>query len=82
MLISMDARKRRFARVEKQPEPGDNLVLTIDEKIQYIVERELEKAMEDTHAEAGDGGGAESAHGRDSGAGESADVQSRTLAND
>ena len=53
VLISMDARKRRFDSVEKQPEPGDNLVLTVDEKIQYIVERELEKAMEDTHAEAG-----------------------------
>ena len=36
MVISMDARRRRFARVEKKPEPGDNLVLTIDEKIQWI----------------------------------------------
>lgn len=52
MVVSMDARKRRFGRIEKRPEPGDNLVLTIDEKIQWIVERELDKAMEDTHAEA------------------------------
>ena len=53
MLISMDARRRWFGRVEKQPDPGDNLVLTIDEKIQYIAERELEKAVAETHAEAG-----------------------------
>jgi cell division protein FtsI (penicillin-binding protein 3) len=52
MVISMDARKRRFARVEKKPEPGDNLVLTIDEKIQWIAERELDQAMIDTKAEA------------------------------
>ena len=52
MVISMDARKRRFARVEKKPEPGENLVLTIDEKIQWIAERELDQAMIDTKAEA------------------------------
>jgi cell division protein FtsI (penicillin-binding protein 3) len=52
MVISMDARKRRFARVEKKPEPGDNLVLTIDEKIQWIVEHEVDQAMIDTKAEA------------------------------
>ncbi|HKW76923.1 MAG TPA: penicillin-binding protein [Terriglobales bacterium] len=53
MLISMDARRRWFGRVEKQPNPGENLVLTIDEKIQYIAERELQKAVAETHAEAG-----------------------------
>ncbi|MGZ4787604.1 MAG: penicillin-binding transpeptidase domain-containing protein [Terriglobales bacterium] len=52
MVVSMDARKRRFGRIEKRPEAGDNLVLTIDEKIQWIVERELDQAMQDTHAEA------------------------------
>jgi cell division protein FtsI (penicillin-binding protein 3) len=52
MVVSMDARKRRFGRIETRPEPGDNLVLTIDEKIQWIVERELDRAMNDTHAEA------------------------------
>jgi len=53
MLISMDARRKWFGRVERQPDPGDNVVLTIDEKIQYIVEKELEQAMHDTRAEAG-----------------------------
>lgn len=53
MLISVDARKKWFGSVEKQPEPGQNVVLTIDEKIQYIAERELETAMRETRAEAG-----------------------------
>ena len=53
MLISVDARKQWFGSVEKQPEPGQNVVLTIDEKIQYIAERELEAAMQQTHAISG-----------------------------
>ena len=53
MLISMDAKRRWFGRVEKNPDLGENVVLTIDEKIQYIAERELEQAMHDTQAEAG-----------------------------
>ena len=53
MVISVDAHKKWFGSVEKQPEPGQNVVLTIDEKIQYIAERELETAMQQTHAEAG-----------------------------
>jgi len=53
MVISVDARRKWFGSVEKQPEPGQNVVLTIDEKIQYIAERELETAMEQTKAIAG-----------------------------
>ena len=53
MLISVDARKKWFGRIEKEPEAGNNVVLTIDEKIQYIAERELERAIKDTQAIAG-----------------------------
>ena len=53
MLITMDNKRRWLGRVEKQPEPGENVVLTLDEKIQYIAERELARAMSETHAEAG-----------------------------
>jgi cell division protein FtsI (penicillin-binding protein 3) len=53
MVISVDARKQWFADVEKQPEPGENLVLTIDKNIQYIAEKELDQAISDTHAIAG-----------------------------
>src|SRR6185437_9884417 len=34
MLISVDARRQWFGSVEKQPEPGQNIVLTIDQQIQ------------------------------------------------
>ncbi|MGE0404824.1 MAG: penicillin-binding protein [Candidatus Korobacteraceae bacterium] len=53
MYVTMDARRKWFGRVERQPEPGQNVVLTVDEKIQYIAERELEVAMKDTQAKAG-----------------------------
>lgn len=53
MLISVDARRKWFGSVEKQPEPGQNVILTIDQQIQYIAERELAAAMESTHAISG-----------------------------
>jgi cell division protein FtsI (penicillin-binding protein 3) len=53
MFISVDARKQWFSDVETQPDPGDNVVLTIDKNIQYIAEKELEQAMHDTQAIAG-----------------------------
>jgi cell division protein FtsI (penicillin-binding protein 3) len=53
LMISVDARKRWFASVEKEPEAGNSLVLTIDQNIQYIAERELERGMQETHAIAG-----------------------------
>src|SRR3984885_2277322 len=53
MLISVDARRRWFSDVEKQPEPGESLVLTIDKNIQYIAEKELDQAIHDTQAIAG-----------------------------
>jgi cell division protein FtsI (penicillin-binding protein 3) len=53
MLIQVDARRKNFSRIEKQPDPGENVVLTIDENIQYIAERELDTAMKETRAQAG-----------------------------
>src|ERR1700731_320978 len=53
MSISVDARRQWFSDVEKQPEPGENLVLTVDKNIQYIAEKELEQAIHDTQAIAG-----------------------------
>ena len=53
MVISVDARRKWFGSVEKQPEPGQNVVLTIDQQIQYIAERELQTAMQQTRATAG-----------------------------
>jgi cell division protein FtsI (penicillin-binding protein 3) len=53
MLISVDARRQWFSDVEKQPEPGENLVLTLDKNVQYIAEKELDQAIHDTQAIAG-----------------------------
>jgi len=53
LMISVDARKRWFASVEKEPESGNSVVLTIDQNIQYIAERELERGMKETQAIAG-----------------------------
>jgi cell division protein FtsI (penicillin-binding protein 3) len=52
-IISVDARRKWYGRVERQPDPGQNLVLTIDGTVQYIVEKELEQAMQETKAESG-----------------------------
>jgi cell division protein FtsI (penicillin-binding protein 3) len=53
MFISVDAHKQWFSDVETQPDPGENLVLTIDKNIQYIAEKELDQAIHDTQAIAG-----------------------------
>src|SRR6202046_818424 len=53
MFISVDARRQWFSDVEKQPEPGENLVLTIDKNIQYVAEKELDQAIHETQAIAG-----------------------------
>ena len=53
VVITMDARRKWFGHMEHPPEPGSNVVLTIDEKIQYIAEKELAQAMEDTQAVSG-----------------------------
>jgi cell division protein FtsI (penicillin-binding protein 3) len=53
MLIQVDARRKNFSRIEKQPDPGQNIVLTIDQNIQYIAEQELKAAIGETRAPAG-----------------------------
>lgn len=53
MLMSVDAHKKLFGSVEKQPDPGQNIVLTVDENIQHIADKELQVAMQETHAVAG-----------------------------
>ena len=53
MYVSVDARQRSLGRIERAPQPGSNLVLTLDEKLQYIAERELDRAIAETRAQAG-----------------------------
>jgi cell division protein FtsI/penicillin-binding protein 2 len=53
IIVMADARQRWFDGGEAQRERGANVVLTLDEKIQYIAERELAAAIAKTRAMAG-----------------------------
>src|SRR6202521_6032730 len=53
IIVMADARQRWFDGGEAQRELGANAVLTLDEKIQYIAERELAAAIAKTRAMAG-----------------------------
>ena len=50
MYTAMDARRKVLGSTEREPEPGRNLELTIDENIQFMAERALDHAMEKTQA--------------------------------
>ena len=53
-IVAMaDAKQRWFDGGEAKREHGASVVLTLDEKIQYIAERELAAAMAKTHSLAG-----------------------------
>ena len=53
MYAAMDARRRVMGSTEREPEPGENLVLSIDENIQFLAEKALDAAMQRTHAANG-----------------------------
>jgi cell division protein FtsI (penicillin-binding protein 3) len=53
IVVMADALQRRFDGNEAQGDQGVNVVLSLDEKIQFIAERELAAAIEKTHAPAG-----------------------------
>ncbi|OLC93066.1 MAG: hypothetical protein AUH86_17570 [Acidobacteria bacterium 13_1_40CM_4_58_4] len=53
IVVMADARQRWFDGGEAQREPGASVILTLDERVQYIAERELAAAIAKTHAMAG-----------------------------
>jgi cell division protein FtsI (penicillin-binding protein 3) len=53
MLTAMDARRHILGSTEHEPDPGQNLQLTIDENIQFMAEQALDHNMERTHADSG-----------------------------
>jgi cell division protein FtsI (penicillin-binding protein 3) len=53
ILMMADAHQNPFDGGEARRERGASVVLTLDEKIQYIAERELAAAIGKTHASAG-----------------------------
>src|ERR1700681_3109525 len=53
MLILTDAHRRWYDSTDKAPDTGTSVILTLDEKIQYIAEKELRQAIHDTQAKSG-----------------------------
>ncbi|MGB2590297.1 MAG: penicillin-binding protein [Candidatus Acidiferrum sp.] len=53
IVVMEDARRRWFDSTQAKLNNGADVVLTLDEKIQYIAERELDAAIAQTHAIAG-----------------------------
>jgi cell division protein FtsI (penicillin-binding protein 3) len=53
IVVMADARQRWFDGGEAQRERGADVILTLDEKVQYIAERELAVAIAKTRAMAG-----------------------------
>jgi cell division protein FtsI (penicillin-binding protein 3) len=50
VLTAMDARRHVLLSTEHEPEPGQNLELTIDDNIQFMAEQALDHAMAKTQA--------------------------------
>ena len=53
IVVMEDARKRWFDGSQAKLEAGADVLLTLDEKIQYLAERELDQAIVQTHSIAG-----------------------------
>jgi cell division protein FtsI (penicillin-binding protein 3) len=53
VMLMADGKRRFYDRRESAADPGASVVLTIDETIQYIAEKELARAMEESHAHTG-----------------------------
>lgn len=53
MLVMADARQRWFDRSENSADKGDNVVLAIDQTIQFIAEKALASGIARTHAKGG-----------------------------
>lgn len=53
VMVMADGRRRLYDRTEAAPAPGAQVVLTIDQTIQFIAEKELAHAMEESHAKSG-----------------------------
>ncbi|HET6961125.1 MAG TPA: penicillin-binding transpeptidase domain-containing protein, partial [Terriglobia bacterium] len=53
VLLRSDARQVSFSSLEKAPEPGEDLVLTIDQTLQYIAEQELAAQVKQSNALGG-----------------------------
>ena len=53
MYTANDGRRKVLGSSEHEPDPGQNMVLTVDENIQFLAERALDHVMEKTQAANG-----------------------------
>jgi len=53
VLTALDAKRHAMGSEEREPLPGENLVLSIDTNIQYMAERALDRQMEKVKAAHG-----------------------------
>jgi len=53
VVVHTDARRRPVSHTERPSTEGDTVVLALDERIQHIAERELERSMAETASAAG-----------------------------
>jgi cell division protein FtsI (penicillin-binding protein 3) len=53
VLTAIDAKRHALGSVESEPQPGENLVLTIDANIQYMAEQALDAQMDKVKAAHG-----------------------------
>ncbi len=53
LLVQADARRRAFGRLERSPTTGSTIELTIDEQLQFILERELAAGVAENRADGG-----------------------------
>ena len=49
-VLEVDAHRQSYSQVERQPVEGKNLVLSLDQNIQFIAQQQLDRAVEATHA--------------------------------
>jgi cell division protein FtsI (penicillin-binding protein 3) len=53
VVVHTDARRRPVAQTERPSTEGATIVLTLDEAVQHVAERELDRSMQATQASAG-----------------------------
>jgi cell division protein FtsI (penicillin-binding protein 3) len=53
LIVQTDARHHAFGRLERMPTSGGSLELTIDQRLQHILERELRAGVEENNADGG-----------------------------
>ena len=53
VVVHTDARRRPLGHTEKPSTEGQTVVLAVDESVQYVAERELDRAMAETQSQSG-----------------------------